>query len=289
MSKTIPAGIQATIAGGTTRLAWAITITRADGQVYRYCSGTRNKTIGGQAFVASPGFTVSNLTCTEGASVVDTLQLTMLAQDDLQKVDFLAGRWNGARVEFNEFDWSDPSLGLIPWPTFRVSDVQPIAGAFVLELRDVRVMWGHNYTLYTGKECQERLGNVRVTQNGTFGCQVDLAPFTFAFEVVSVSSARRQFVIDVAQPADYFTEGYLVWDTGQHIQAGMQQLIRDHATGDVVTLAVPLLADVTVGMTGEIVAGCLKRLEDCRDKFDNLPNMRAPGVHAPTVEELVGG
>jgi uncharacterized phage protein (TIGR02218 family) len=212
----------------------------------------------------------------------------MLAQDDFQKVDFLAGRWNGARVEFNEFDWSDPSIGLIPWPTYRVSDVTPIAGAFELELRDLRQLWSQNYTLYSGKECQERLGNVRVTQSGTFGCQVNLATFTAAFEVLTVTSARRQFTIDVAEPADWFTEGYLVFDTGQHIQAGLKQLIRDHATGDLVTLAVPLLADIVVGMTGTITAGCLKRLEDCRDKYDNLPNMRAPGVHAPTVEELVG-
>lgn len=279
MSKTIPAGHITTLAGRVERLLWALKLTRRDAQVFRYCSGPNNKTIGGNLYLAAPGFTVSNLTCTEGADVVDTLNLTMIAQSDLQQADFLTGRWNGTLVEFNEFDWRIPADGFIGWPTYRVSDVTPVAGAFVLEMRDLRVTWQQNYTLYTGKECQNRLGDFR--------CLVDLTPYTHTFEVVAVSSARYAFTIDVGQTGAYFANGIIRLDA-PHLHYGLDLLILD-AAGDAITLAVPVIQDIEVGMTGTAIAGCLHRLEDCRDKFDNVLNMRAPGVHAPTVEELVGG
>lgn len=278
--KILTAESQAMVAGMGHPLAWAVTMTRPDGEVYRYCSGTRNKTIAGGLYIAHPGFSVSNLTCTEGPDVIDSLELTMYAQNDLQKADFLTGRWNGTRVEFNEFDWSAPDNGLIRWPTYRVSDVEPVAGAFVLELRDLRVLWRQNYTLYTGKECQNRLGDYR--------CQIDLGAWTLPFEITAIDNARQTFTIDLAEAADWATRGYIVLDAGLHLHSGLKLLVLDHATGGEITLAVPLIADVEIGMTGLVTAGCLMRLEDCRDKFDNILNMRAPGVHAPTVEELVG-
>ena len=64
-------------------------------------------------------------------------------------------------------------------------------------------------------------------------------------------------------------------------------LVREHTAGGVIHLAVPLIADIAPGQTGTIVAGCLKRFEDCRDKFANVLNF---GGHKdiPSTEELVG-
>ena len=278
MSKTLSAGMQATLATRRTRLAWAATFTRRDATVVRRCGGTRDKTIAGNLDSANPGFALSSITCSLGADVVDTLELTVLPSTSFEKLEFLTGRWFGARVEFNQFDWAVPADGFIAWPTYRVADVRPVDGAFVLQLRDLRMRWRLDWTLYTSKECQNRLGDAR--------CQVNLAPFTVSFTVTSVGSASRVFTDSaLAQAADYFTEGLVTFDDGAH--GDLPLMVLDHATGGVITLAEPLVADIVVGQTGTIVAGCLKRLEDCRDKFDNVLNMRAPGLHAPTLEEMV--
>lgn len=279
MSKTasLSAGMIASLATRQTRLAWCVTLTRRDAQVFRFVSGASDLVVSGDTYSAAPGFVVSSLTCTAGFEV-DTARLTVLTTDDLVKADFLSGRWDGCRVDFNQADWKTPANGFIPWPFYRVSDVRPILGGFELELRDGRQLWRRDYTLSTAKTCSNRLGDAR--------CTINLATYTFPFTVTSVTS-RSQFTASaLAQAADYFSEGYLTFDTGFY--AGLPLMIVEHDTGGVIKLGESLIDDITIGDTGDITAGCLKRREDCRDKFNNILNMRAPGIDAPTAEELVG-
>ena len=59
----------------------------------------------------------------------------------------------------------------------------------------------------------------------------------------------------------------------------------DVKTARLVTLVLAMPAAVQVGDTFSIVAGCRKRLEDCRDKFDNVLNFRGE-PHRPGVDAL---
>ena len=276
--KTLSGGMATMVAGLARTLGWCMQITRKDGQIYRYVSGAADITLGGNLYTAAPGFSVSNITCTLGFSV-DSLEMTVLAYTDLVKADFLSGRWNSARVDFNQYNWADASHGFIPWPSYRVANVRPILGGFVLELRDLRQLWQQDYTLTTGKQCQNRLGDSR--------CTKVLTSFTHAFTVTGVTSRSVFTCSGLTQAAGYFDNGVCRFGVGLH--SGLDLLILSHATGGVITLAAPLVSDITVGQTGNVIAGCLKRLEDCRDKFNNIINMRAPGVHAKTLEELSGG
>lgn len=276
--KTLEAAMTTMTQGRARTLAWSVQITRAtDGVVVRYVSGSRDITLDGDAYEAAPGFTVSSITATLGFNV-DTLELTVLTSSDLEKADFYAGRWNNARVDFNQYNWANAAAGFIPWPSYRIANVKPIRGGFVLELRDLRQLWRQDYTLSTGKTCQNRLGDAR--------CQVNLASFTVPFTVTGVTSRGVFTCSGLAQAADYFTEGSLTFDDGRY--EDLPLFIMDHATGGVITLGVQLIEDIVVGQTGTITAGCLKRREDCRDKFSNILNMRAPGLDAPTIAHLAG-
>lgn len=271
----LSAGMIASLAARRTHLAWAATFTRRDSVVHRVCGGTRSKTVDGNLYTANPGFTLSSITCSRGTNV-DTLELTVLASSAVEQLDFLTGRWFGARVEFNQFDWATPADGFLPWPTYRVADVQHRDGrAFVLQLRDVRMLWRQDFTLTTGKTCLNRLGDAR--------CGVNLATWTRACEVTAVTN-RRTFTIDLAEAADWATEGLLTFADGPY--EALPLWVADHATGGVVTLAEALVQDIVVGQQLSIVAGCLGRREDCRDKFDNILRMRAPGLDAKTLEQL---
>ena len=276
--KTLSAGMDAHLLTESSSLSWAIEITRADLEVFRFTSGTRNATIGGDLYLAAPGFSVSNLTCTLGFQV-DTLEITVLTADSMTKSDFLSGRWDGARVEFNQYNWADTTDGFIPWPFYRVSDVTPILGGVKLELRDGRQLWHQDFTRATSKTCPYRLGDAK--------CGKNLTSFTHSATVTGVTSRSTFTCSGLAQAADYFSEGTARFDDG--LYAGLDLLIRDHDTGGVITLAVPLIEDITIGQTLTVIAGCLKRRdEDCVTKFDNVLNF---GGHpdAPTVEKLAGG
>lgn len=275
--KTLSGGMATHVAGGSTRLAWAATFTRADAQVFRYVSGTRDATLAGDDYEAQPGFDVSSITCTLGYNV-DTLQLTVLTASELTRADFLAGRWNFCRVEFSQYDWSTPANGFIAWPVYTVSNVEGIRGGFQLELRDLRQYLQQDMTLVTGKECPHRLGDAN--------CAKNLAAFTHAFTVTAVASRQQFTCAALAQAADYFTAGFATFDAG--LYAGLPQLIGAHAGGGVLTLAVPQWVDITNGATGSIVAGCTKRFtEDCKTKFANVLNFGGQ-KDAPTVADVVG-
>lgn len=276
--KTLSAGHLATLATRAHPLAWAVRITRGDAQVFRYTSGWSDATISSTLYTAQPGFTVSNITCTLGFGV-DSLEMTVLTNDDMVRSDFLAGRWNAARVEFNQYNWAAVADGFIPWPTFTVSNVEPVLGGFVLELRDLRQYLQQDYTLATSRTCPHRLGDAN--------CAKVLTSFTHTFTVTGVTSRSVFTCSGLAQATDYFSNGQATFATGLH--AGLPLLVRAHATGGVITLAVPLIADIVVAQTGTIIAGCLKRFtEDCQTKFNNVLNFGG-FKDLPTTEDLVGG
>jgi len=278
MSKSISAGMITHLAGAVKSLAWSVRITRGDAQVFRYTSGSNDATISAALYTAQPGFTVSSITATLGFGV-DTLELTVLTNDDMVRADFLAGRWNAARAEFNQYNWKTPADGFIPWPTYAISNVEPVPGGFVIELRDLRQYLQQDYSLATSRTCPHRLGDANCTQA--------LGSFTHAFTVTGVTSRSVFTCSGLAQAADYFSNGQATFATGLH--AGLPLLVRSHAGGGVITLAVPLIADIAVAQTGTIIAGCLKRFtEDCSTKFANILNFGGQ-KDLPTTEDLVGG
>lgn len=279
MSKTLSAGLISHVAGRRTSLAWSARFTRTDGQVFRYTSATRDATLSAALYVAAPGFTVSNITSTLGYGV-DTLEMTVLTNDDMTRAEFLAGRWYACRVEFNQYNWATQSDGFIPWPVYTVSDVTPMQGGFKLELRDLRQYMRQDFSISTGKTCPLRLGDT-----GDGKCNKDLTAFTHTFTVTGVTSRSIFTCSSLAHATDYFTLGKATFDDGLH--GGLPLLIRAHITGGVITLAVPLIADIVVAQTGVVVAGCMKRrAEDCITKFDNV--LSFGGQDGVTIEELVG-
>ena len=268
-------------------LEWSVKITRADAAgsplsgVFRYTSGATDATISSELYTAQPGFKVSSITCTLGFSV-DTLEMNVLTTNDMVRADFLAGRWNAARVEFSQYDWKIPGSGFIRWPTYSISNVEPVQGGFILELRDLRQYLQQDYTLATSRTCPHRLGDAN--------CGVSLVgspSYSFGFVVTGVTSRSVFTCSGLTQATDYFSNGQVTFATGLH--SGLPLLVRAHATGGVISLAVPLIADIVVAQTGTIIAGCLKRFtEDCQIKFNNVLNFGG-FKDIPTTEHLVGG
>lgn len=280
MSKTLSVGMAAHVASRVTSLHWAVKFTRTDGQVFRYCTSRRAKTLDGEVYAPAPGFDLSSITSTLGFEV-DTLKLTVLTDTDLEQADFLAGRWHGCRVEFNQYNWADPTDGFIPWATYRVADVRRVLGGFELELRDLRQLLRQDYTLTTTKTCVRRLGDAL--------CQVDVAgSYTYAVEVTAVASRLVFTVTGLGQPAGWCIGGDITFDDG--LYAGMPLLVSGQTAGGVITLAEGdrIVESVTIGQTASITAGCRKRANlDCEAKFSNIINFLG-ARHAPSSSRLAG-
>lgn len=74
--------------------------------------------------------------------------------------------------------------------------------------------------------------------------------------------------------ADYYSLGQLTWLTGNN--AGRTIEVRNWDLGTrTLSLFLKMPEAIQVGDLFELLPGCRKRLEDCRDKFANVVNMRA--------------
>lgn len=283
--KSIPAGLLAHYATGSTKLALAVRITRSDGEVIGITSHERDHDIDGVTYIAAHGMEASQVITTAGLAV-DNLEMRTLDDGTIfDRADVLAGRWAGARFLVFRYCWADVSLGIEPLMAGVVGNVTLQQGMVVTELRGMQQYLQQAVSNVTTKTCRARFADYP-TPNGKNLCGIDADHWIESGTVTGVTS-RAVFTasgIANAGTADYYGEGVLTWLTGA--SAGLKQKVRTHATGGVFTLILPMKADIEVGDTFEVIAGCRGRLqEDCRDKFDNVLNFQGE-PHLPGVDAL---
>lgn len=111
--------------------------------------------------------------------------------------------------------------------------------------------------------------------------------------VITAVTSRRRFaasltLIDSPTPLDYFNLGKLRMTSGDN-DTYIQQ-VKNGAVGDVlgeIELYEPFPETLQVGDTFRLSPGCDRLYLTCRDRFDNLINMRAPALFCPGMDEIV--
>lgn len=96
------------------------------------------------------------------------------------------------------------------------------------------------------------------------------------FVLESPNAAR---VTPLGSDTGYFDFGLITFTSGANNGRSME--VKSYVPGQI-TLQLPMPYDVAVGDTYTIVAGCDKSRDTCRDRFNNIANMRAfpflPGI-----------
>ena len=275
MSKVIPIALAAHMASGSTTLAHLLKVVRKDGEVFAFTSWPSDLVVGGVSYLAGPGLDVSGLVISAGLAV-DNLELTTL--DDgttFTSADVLTGKWRNANFTIARCNARSISDGVEVRMVGTLGNVALREGHVVAELRGLQQILQEPIGSVTSKTCRARLGDAL--------CTVNLAPFTYTASVTSMTNNQVFTASALTQAADYFGEGILTWTSGP--SAGLSFKVKLHAAGGALTLMLPPLLTVAVGHTFSIVAGCRKRLDDCRDKFNNVLNMQAE-PHLPGIDAL---
>lgn len=266
---------------GSTTLATALRIERLDGEVFAFTSSDTDAVIDGERYLAAPGLEISNLVSTAGFQV-DNLELTVFPDDTLlTRASFIAKLWKGARFELFVYNWADLTMG---WNVIKVGwlgETKLGDIAVTVELRSLRQALQQQVGEYTTQTCRNRLGDER--------CKVDLGPWTSTRAVATSVDRYTLTMTGATMPDDYYGEGTLDFLSGAN--AGVSLKIRSYVAG-VVTLGTPAPFGIEPGDAVRVVAGCRKRLQDCRDKYANILNMRAephlPGIDALTAYPVPG-
>lgn len=254
---------------GLTTLCRAWAITRSDGASFGFTDHDCELSFEGVTFRAESGLTASALAQSTGLSVDNTEALGALTDAAVREEDIEAGRFDGADVQAWLVNWADPGTR---WLQFRgtIGEIRRAGGAFRAELRGLTEALNRPLGRIYQKPCTAVLGDG--------GCRFDLSQPGYVHDIaVARVQNGRVFEWDDLNgfEPDWFQRGRL--DVTSGAAGGLWGMIkRDSVSGGVrqIELWEPIRGAIAQGDGLRLTAGCDKRFETCRLKFNNLINFQ---------------
>ena len=103
------------------------------------------------------------------------------------------------------------------------------------------------------------------------GCKVALGPLTVTGTLSAVTDRSIMRDSTLAEAADYFAYGTLQLTSGAN--AGLKPIeVKRHEADGTIEVFEPFYYLPVAGDAYSLIPGCRKRLEDCRDKWNNVIN-----------------
>lgn len=262
-------GLKAHLAGGLTTLCRAWTITRPDGTEMGFTDHDRDLSFEGLEFRADTGLSAMALQQGTGLAVDNSEAVGALSDAAITEADILAGRFDGAEVRAWLVNWQDVAQRQL---LFRgtIGEMRRIDGAFQAELRGLSEALNRPFGRVYQAPCTAVLGDS--------DCRFDLNEPGYHWDgpVLAVEETSAVTLdADGAFEPGWFQRGRLEVLSG--VARGLSGAIKRDLPvdgGRKVELWEPLRAQLSEGDTVRITAGCDKRMETCRLKFNNLLNFR---------------
>lgn len=260
---------EAHLAGGVTTLCRAWDILRKDGVRFAFTDHDMPLRFEGIEFRADAGLSALALAQSTGLSVDNTEALGALSAASIREDEIEQGRFDGAEVRAWLVNWADVNQR---WLNFRghIGEVTRAGGAFRAELRGLTEGLNRPLGRVYQKPCTAVLGD------STCRFAVERAGYRHEIDVAAVDGARA-----------FSWEGFDVFEDGWFARGKLEVLSgpakglwgiikHDRLSGDTrrIELWEPLRGAVDAGTQIRLVAGCDKRAETCRLKFDNLVNFQ---------------
>lgn len=284
--KTLPEGLAAHLAGGTTTLCRCWRLTRGDGAVLGFTDHDRDLVFDGIVHSAEGGLAASSDVAASGLAVGGFEIEGALTDDRLAAGELEGGVYDGAAVELWLVNWAAPDER-VRLRRGTIGEVTRADGAFRAEVRaptvDLDIVSGRLFQ----PRCDADLGDGR--------CGVDLGDpaYRLEAEVTSVHGRAGLSVSGLAGFADgWFAHGRLAFTSGAN--AGRAAEIKAHSNATWrIDLWQPMAADILTGDQVVLTAGCDKRFATCAERFDNALNFRGfphmPGNDAALASASAGG
>ena len=262
-------GLKAHLESGITTVCRCWALTRRDGVTMGFTDHDCGLAFDGIEFKADTGLSALALQQSTGLSVDNTEALGALNDAAIREDDIEAGRFDGAEVRAWLVNWADVSQRQLQ---FRgsIGELRRAGGAFEAELRGLTDVLNVPLGRVYQKPCSAVLGDR--------ACGFDTqAPGYFADVQVEEVEDRRVFRFAALNwfDAGWFRHGLLRMQSGAAIDLS-GAIKRDVNDGGarVIELWHPLRAAIAPGDHLRLTAGCDKRMDTCRLKFQNLLNFQ---------------
>ncbi len=261
--------LAAHLATGTTTVCRAWSVTRGDGVTLGFTDHDQDLVIDGLVYSASAGLSARAVEQTTGLAADNSEAVGLLSDPAIREEDIRAGLFDGAKVENWLVNWADTEERRL---LFRgqLGEIERSAGTFRAELRGLSDLLNRPMGRAFQKGCAAVLGDAAC------GVDVDNAALSVELEVVRVERGTTLWLAGGDAYAEgWFARGALTLVDGAGVGAtGPVKRDRLIAGQRVVDLWSYLSAGLAPGDRVRLVAGCDKRAETCREKFDNFLNFR---------------
>ncbi len=262
--------LQRRLTEGATTLCRCWRVRRYDGIVLGFTDHDGDITFEGTVFLARTGMNASAIQATTGLAVDNAQAVGALTAAGITEAEIAAGRYDGAEVEHWLVDWTEPSLNVLMFAG-RFGEIRRMDGMFEVELRGPTDALNVPIGRTLQRTCDRQLGDAK--------CRfaLDTPGFSAETSVSDVLGPSRFAATGLEGfAAGWFESGSLTWLSGPNfremgsvkvdkfLEGARRQLSLWNEPG----------AAVSVGDRFVVRAGCDKRLETCRRKFDNLLNFR---------------
>lgn len=286
--KTLSPELAEALATGVTTLATCWRLVRRDGRVLGFTDHDRPLTYDGVTHEAAAGFTASEAVARADLSVGGLEVDGALTSEAITAAEVEAGLYDGARVEIDLVDWSDPARRLRLRDGV-VGEITRLDGAFRAEIRSLAGRLDETRGRLFQHRCDADLGDAR--------CGVVLA--THAATVITAADRRRLTVAGLEAHGDgAFDRGSVRFTSGAARDRVSEIKVHRVDAGTVeIELWRTMTDDIAPGDGLVVGFGCDKRFETCRDRFANAAAFRGfphiPGndflVASPTSGSADGG
>lgn len=265
----ISEGFQEHLSSGVTTTCRAWQLIRRDGTAYGFTDHDLALSFEGQLFKADTGLTAQALEQSTGLSVDNSEALGALSDIAVSEADIRAGRFDGAALTSWLVNWADVTQRLV---LFRgtLGEITRVAGGFRAELRGLTEALNQPQGRIYQSGCPAILGDGQ--------CRVDLSQPGYFSELV-VEQVEKGKIFSFAGLTEFddrwFERGRMVVQSGA--AQGLIALIKTDRLsedGRRIELWEELRAEIAPGDMIRIEAGCDRRAETCRLKFDNFLNFR---------------
>ncbi|WP_172295814.1 DUF2163 domain-containing protein [Pseudoruegeria sp. HB172150] len=264
-----PEDLKAHLETGVTTVCRCWSVVRGDGVSFGFTDHDEGLAFGGTTFVPDSGMTAAAIQSGTGLAVDNTEAVGVLSDASLSEADILAGRFDGAEVTAWLVNWRDVAQRVV---LFRgsIGEVKRGGGAFQAELRGLAEALNQPMGRVYQTPCAAVLGDAE--------CGFDTGASGFFAEVAveSVEDRKRFTFTSLGTFADrWFEKGrFTVLDGSAEGLVAVVKNDRRRTSDRMVEIWESLGAEVSLGDTVRIEAGCDKRAATCRDKFANFVNFR---------------
>ena len=254
---------------GLTTLARAWAILRKDGVTLGFTDHDRDLDFEGITFRADTGLSALSLAQSTGLSVDNTEAIGALSDLSIREDEIEQGRFDDAEVRSWLVNWTDVDQRVLQ---FRgtIGELRRANGGFQAELRGLTEALNRPLGRVYQKPCTAVLGDVACRFN-------TLEPGYFAQTLTQSVVDARVFTWSEFDdfPEGWFARGRFEVLTGSAQGLwGMIKGDRSDAGNRTIELWEPVRSTVASGVEVRLTAGCDKRQETCRVKFNNLLNFR---------------